>query len=122
MQQLTIKEEGPVPTQPALRLRLKGPLRLTWCRQDYVYDDLDELVARFVEPYLDAVRSVFGHRKFCPERWDNVQELLRRERLQHRMAVYRIGLSSEGKSAGMFYFGWVNSTCGGDDDFPFFPP
>lgn len=112
MQQLTIKEEGPVPAQPALRLRLKGPLRLTWCRQDYVYDDLDELIARFLEPYLDAVRSVTMHRKFVPERWDTVQELLRRERLQNRMAVYRIGLSSEGRSAGMFYFGWVNSTWG----------
>lgn len=39
-----------------------------------------------------------------------LQEVMRVERQSNRMAVYRIGLSSEGKSAGMFYFGWINST------------
>ena len=48
----------------------------------HLYEDIDELVARFVEPYLRNFRDLVKHRKFRSGTKAEVQAQLRDEHLR----------------------------------------
>lgn len=71
------------------------------------FDDLDEVIAGFVEPYMKKISEVLGHRKFDSREEDEIKQRLREEKSQvpKEQAVYCIGVDY--KMAGWFYIGSV---------------
>lgn len=71
------------------------------------FDDLDEVHAGFVEPYMKKINEVLGHRKFDNRDEDGIKHRLREEKNQvsKEQAVYCIGVDY--KIPGLFYIGSI---------------
>lgn len=101
--------KGGMGTQASLRLGT--PLTIGWhalnLKAEEKYEDLDEIVARFVDPYFERVREVTRHRKFRDGEWATLKPELQEEkrRLGGNMAAYCLAIDTT--RAGMFYLAYV---------------
>lgn len=71
------------------------------------FDDLDEVIACFVEPYVEKVGEVLAHRKFEIGDSEEVKQILESEKQRSGLnqAVYRI--AADYKMSGWFYIGSI---------------
>lgn len=106
---LAIQEKG----KPTADLRLAPPLAVAPLPdKEEVYDDLDELAARFVDPLASALRALVMHRKWKgggngqrPTSWAAIQNMLRMERQQTPNAAAYC-LAADERRPGAFYLGY----------------
>jgi SH2 domain len=57
-------------------LKLGTPLSIDLGGKMEKYEDLDEVVARYVEPYVENFRALVRHRKFRDGLWPDMQVAL----------------------------------------------
>ena len=96
--------EGPKGSGQGAHLRLGLPLSIHIPgNKKLVFDDLDEVIALYVEKYMARIRSIVLHRKFREGYRSEIDELLNDEKQRNgqRMAVYALGL--EYNRPGFFY-------------------
>eukprot|EP00803_Ostreobium_quekettii_P005930 evm.model.scf_2055.3 EVM.evm.TU.scf_2055.3 scf_2055:9429-23821(-) len=87
--------EGPKGTGQGTHLRLGLPLTIMVPGgKKLIFDDLDEVIAQYVEKYVARIRAVTSHRKFRDEHKSEIDEYLNEEKLRSgsRMAVYALGI------------------------------
>lgn len=105
-----VKEQGPT----AANLRLAPPLAIEPIPgQSSEYEDLDELVVRFVDPISSAMRALATHRKWNggpdlgpPKSWEDVQnDLITEKARSPNQSVYC--LAADGNRPGAFYLAFL---------------
>jgi len=121
---IEVKETGPHTST----LQLAPPLQIQPVPGHvFSFDDLDELVARFIDPVGSALRAVQRHRKWCGEgsghvaaSWQQVQQALRQQRFAApQMAAYC--LAADDTRAGAFYLGYITEATPRREFFVVFP-
>ncbi len=102
---LDVRERGP----PRANGALAPPLEITpvpggdgQARDPHSYDDLDELVARFVDPLAGGLRALGAHRKFRHGTYDEVRAQLDGEAAA-APAVVPYALAADFSRPGAFY-------------------
>lgn len=111
MWHVDVKELG----QRSSNLTLAPPLEVNPIpSQKHVYDDLDELVARYIEPLGSAMRALAKHPKWrgggdeAPMSWAQVQENLRAQRAASTGYVpYCLAAETEPGRIGAFYLAYL---------------
>jgi transcription elongation factor SPT6 len=113
-----IRELGPT----SQNLRLAPPLEISLTEsKKYVYDDLDELAARFVDPISSMMKSLSRHRKWIgggppngpAKGWEDSLsgvkgELAKQKHDNPKTVAY--GLAADLANPGMFYIGRIIGT------------
>ncbi|KAL3162429.1 hypothetical protein ABBQ32_010098 [Trebouxia sp. C0010 RCD-2024] len=92
-----------------LTIQMAGSAALT-------FEDLDDVIANFAEPYLENVRALVTHRKFMDGQWDTVQTVLSAERAR---PAYKLGIRYE--QPGIFYLAFVLRTTPARENFSVLP-
>ncbi|KAK9828928.1 hypothetical protein WJX72_002842 [[Myrmecia] bisecta] len=94
---------------PGAHLKLGTPLTVEAPGHREAYEDLDEVLARYVEPYMANIKALVGHRKMREGSLDQVNNLLRAEKARSpQQAVYCFGIKYD--SPGVFYIAFIMNT------------
>ncbi|BDA45673.1 Transcription elongation factor SPT6 [Coccomyxa sp. Obi] len=104
--------EGKKEAGVGAHLRLGRPLSVTLLGgKKEEYEDLDEVCARFADPFVSNLKQVLGHRKYKEGRWDGeggLEERLRQEkRRTPQGAVYLLGCKQD--APGTFYLAFITN-------------
>ncbi|CAL8470742.1 g10284 [Coccomyxa elongata] len=104
--------EGKKEAGVGAHLRLGRPLSITLLGgKTEEYEDLDEVCARFADPFVSNLKQVLRHRKYKEGRWDGeggLEEQLRHEkRRTPQGAVYLLGCKQD--APGTFYLAFITN-------------
>lgn len=98
-------------------LKLGSPLTIQMPGSEALtFEDLDDVIANFAEPYLENVRALVTHRKFLDGEWDTVQNALSAERAR---PAYKLSIRYE--QPGIFYLAFVLRTTPARENFSVLP-
>ncbi|KAL0039173.1 hypothetical protein WJX77_010168 [Trebouxia sp. C0004] len=99
-------------------LKLGTPLTIQMPGSDALtFEDLDDVIANFAEPYLENVRALVAHRKFMDGDWErDLQPTLRAE---NPKPAYRLGIRYE--QPGIFFLGFVMRSTPARENFSVLP-
>jgi len=98
-----LEKDKPSPAELGASLWI-GRVESDASKQGDRFDDLDEILYRYVEPLVENMREVTGHRKFAPElSAEAVVERLNREKANSDMIAYALALYEKDATTVVIY-------------------